>query len=293
VENGYGLSVAADGNDVWVDNIATGFVTRIDPSTNTIVATIAVAPGCDQCGGNLSIGEGAVWVDTNSANFVGSLVRRIDPRTNTVVATIDTSSPGRTSTSVIATPGGVWVPDYFAGLVRRIDPRTNKLAFVTALETEPGPTGMSYGAGSLWLCNYHGDPGLLRLDPTTLQLQAYVDVSQGRGLGCVTAIALDQAVWVLAKGPEGAPLLIERVDTTTNQVSAAVTPPGSGDVWLAADAHGVWYLDSQLGLLRLDPQSCKPVAQLAMADGTALALGDGSVWVTSQTGILSRITPST
>jgi streptogramin lyase len=257
------------------------------------VATISVGPGCDRCGGNVSLGQGAVWVDREAFGRAHDIVTRIDPRTNKVVATIDVASPGQSATSVFATPGAVWVLDYYAGLVRGIDPQTNKLVFVTALSDESGPLTMSYGAGSLWLCNYQADLGLQRLDPTTLQVQAQIDVSQGQGFGCVGAIALDQAVWVLAKGPEGEPALIERVNTTTNRVSAAAPPPeGSTNGGLAADAHGVWYLDAQLGLIRLDPRSGKAVAQLAMTDGAGLALGDGSVWVANTEGILSRITPA-
>jgi streptogramin lyase len=269
-----------------VYNFATGIVTRIDPATNTTVATFRAGPGCDRCFGNIAIGEGGVWLD----DALNDTITRIDPRTNKVVATIDTTSPGRSSTWVSVTPGAVWVLDYYAGVVSRIDPRTNKMVAVPALSDEPGPLTMSYGAGSLWLCDYHA--GLLRrLDPTTLQQQAFVDVSQNQSFGCVTAIALDQAVWVLAKGPEGAPLLIERIDTATNRVSATATPPGSGG-GLAADAHGVWYADAQLGLFRLDPQTCKLVAQLPMTDGAGLALGAGSVWFANTEGILSRITPA-
>lgn len=284
----YSIWVTADDSAVWVYNVSTGTVTHIDPASNAIVATISIGAACDQCAGSIAIGDGAIWVDNTNDR-----VTRIDPHTNKVVATIDARSLGQSSTWLSVTPGAVWVGDYYGGMVSRIDPQTNKMVAVDALSGEPGPLTMSYGAGSLWLCNYHLATGLIRLDPTTLQVQAQIDVSQSQGFGCAMAVAQDQAIWVVAKGPEGSPVLIERVDPTTNRVSAAATPPAQGDGSVIADAHGVWYFDTQLGLFRLDPQTCKVVAQLAMTDGAGgPALGAGSVWVASTTGILSRITPA-
>jgi streptogramin lyase len=284
-----GIWVAADESSAWVYNANTGIVTRIDPNTNTVAATITVGSACDQCGGNLAVGDGAVWVDEAMDNTV----TRIDPQTNKVVATIDANGPSNGPTWLSVTPGAVWVGDYYAGEVSRIDPQTDKRVAVPELSNEPGSLAMSYGAGSLWLCDYHRAPGLLRLDPATLQVQAQIDVSRNQGFGCVIASAHDDAIWVQAKGHEGNPVLIERIDPATNRVTCAATPPGSGDASLAADSHGVWYFETQLGLFRLDPQSCKAVAQLAMTDGAGgLGLGDGSIWIASQSGIVSRITPA-
>jgi streptogramin lyase len=288
--NAYGgIWLAADDSAAWVYNASTGIVTRIDPATNTVAATITVHTPCDQCGGNIAIGDGAVWVDEGMDNTV----TRIDPRTNKVVATINANGPSNNPTWLAVTPGAVWVGDYYGGEVSRIDPQTNKLAAAPALSNEPGALSMSYGAGSLWLCNYHRTPGLLRLDPASLQAQAQIDVSQSQGFGCVIATAGDNAIWVQAKGHEGYPVVLERIDPATNRVTCAATAPGSGDASLAANAQGVWYFETQLGLFRLDPQTCKAVSQFAMIDGAGgLGLGAGSIWVANQNGIVSRITPA-
>src|SRR5262249_37922487 len=55
-DDGYGI--AASDTAVWVLNGNTGNVLRIDPRTNTLVATIPVAQG----GGSIALGQGAVWV---------------------------------------------------------------------------------------------------------------------------------------------------------------------------------------------------------------------------------------
>jgi YVTN family beta-propeller protein len=78
--------------------IRRGTVSRIDPRTNAVVATIPV--GADPFG--IAVGEGSVWV----ANRRGFSISRIDPRTNKVVAAIPV---GNRPQGVAAGAGAVWV----------------------------------------------------------------------------------------------------------------------------------------------------------------------------------------
>jgi glutamine cyclotransferase len=73
--------LAAGEGGVWVLHDRT--VTRIDPTTQRVVARIKV-PGLVLGIGEIAIGGGTVWVAT------GSTLTRIDPRTNQIVATIST-----------------------------------------------------------------------------------------------------------------------------------------------------------------------------------------------------------
>jgi YVTN family beta-propeller protein len=75
-----------------------GTVSRIDPATNAVVATIPV--GHDPFG--IAADDGAVWV----ANRTGFTVSRIDPRTNRVVATIRI---GNRPQGIAVGAGAVWV----------------------------------------------------------------------------------------------------------------------------------------------------------------------------------------
>jgi YVTN family beta-propeller protein len=75
-----------------------GTVSRIDPRTNAVVATIPV--GADPFG--IAVGEGSVWV----ANRRGFSISRIDPSTNKVVAAIPV---GNRPQGVTAGAGAVWV----------------------------------------------------------------------------------------------------------------------------------------------------------------------------------------
>lgn len=75
-----------------------GTLSRIDPATNAVVATIRV--GIDPFG--VATADGAVWV----ANRTGFSVSRIDPGKNHVVATI---SVGNRAMGIAAGNGAVWL----------------------------------------------------------------------------------------------------------------------------------------------------------------------------------------
>ena len=275
--------IAADDTAVWVYNGETGKLLRIDPKTNTIVATIAVGPGCNQFCGGVAIGQGAVWVAENSA----SKVVRLDSATNKVVAIIPIPTHQAVG-GIFVTPGAVWVADYYANTVYRINPKTNTI--VATLTNQPGTDGIAFADGSLWLCEAHRDKGLVRLNPTTYQVQAQIDVSDNQGLECIGLAALGRVVWVTPS--DGATSVLERIDPTTNQVSVTASIPGTpvGGM-VVADAQGEWLLDLQTGLFRCDPQSGQLVGALAQSGGLGLASGAGSVWVAKSDGTLLRVTP--
>jgi YVTN family beta-propeller protein len=75
-----------------------GTVSRIDPRTNAVAATIAVGRYSDA----IAVGAGAVWV----ANRDDGTLSRIDPKTNSVVATIHV---GGRPEGVAVGAGAVWV----------------------------------------------------------------------------------------------------------------------------------------------------------------------------------------
>jgi YVTN family beta-propeller protein len=112
---GYTSTAIAVGNGaVWVANWYSAFsefsptrhiprpragtVSRIDPESNAVIATITV--GRDPFG--VAVGDGAVWV-TNRTAFT---VSRIDPETNEVVKTIQIGNRPR---AVAVGGGAVWV----------------------------------------------------------------------------------------------------------------------------------------------------------------------------------------
>jgi virginiamycin B lyase len=97
---------------VWTLNQTDGTVSRIDPKTNKVVATIeAGVPGP---GGDISAGEGSVWVTA-----FGFPITRIDPLTNKVVQQF----VGEGGDEIRAALGSVWLCNLKAGTVWRLDPK--------------------------------------------------------------------------------------------------------------------------------------------------------------------------
>jgi YVTN family beta-propeller protein len=97
---------------VWTLNQGDGSVSRIDPKTNKVAATIEV--GVPGGGGEISAGEGSVWVTSMEYPLT-----RIDPATNKVVQQFY----GEGGDSVRAGRGSVWLTHLRAGIVWRLDPR--------------------------------------------------------------------------------------------------------------------------------------------------------------------------
>jgi YVTN family beta-propeller protein len=87
-------------------------VSRIDPATNKLVATIKLGA---QAPSGLGIADGAVWVSAAS----DKAVFRIDPATNAVVGRIGVRGG---NVSLATGAGAVWVQSLDGNLITRIDP---------------------------------------------------------------------------------------------------------------------------------------------------------------------------
>lgn len=94
------IQALAAGDSVWVSNTMDSTVTRLDPTTLTPRATIAIPGG--QTGG-LAYADGLVWV----TSYRGNLVAAIDPATNTMLGTVPV--PGAAENIAVDPRGNLWV----------------------------------------------------------------------------------------------------------------------------------------------------------------------------------------
>jgi YVTN family beta-propeller protein len=134
------LSIAAGAGSIWLLTDFRGVLSRIDPATNGVVATVSVKPSSYAA----VFGFDAVWVTNTEAGSV----QRIDPATNRVVATIET---GPRPLFLAAGEGGVFTLNQGDGTVTRIDPATNAVA-ATIDAGVPGTGGdIATGLGRVWV----------------------------------------------------------------------------------------------------------------------------------------------
>jgi virginiamycin B lyase len=96
---------------VWTLNRGDHSVTRVDPATNKVVATIPV--GHEVGKGDIAVGEGGVWLSAP-----GSPLVRLDPRANRVAQRFTGEGGG----AVAVAHGSVWIAAA-AGTTWRIDPK--------------------------------------------------------------------------------------------------------------------------------------------------------------------------
>lgn len=104
--------LAAGLGSVWTLNQGDGSVSRIDPATNKVSATIEV--GVPGPGGDIAVGEGAVWVTA-----IGKPLSKIDPASNRVVA----QYVGKGGDALRAGLGSLWLSNHEFHEVWRIDPK--------------------------------------------------------------------------------------------------------------------------------------------------------------------------
>src|SRR6266542_673026 len=142
-------AVAAERNAVWAAHGCA--VSRVDPHTNRVVATIGLPPvrgGCWVAG--MAAGTGALWVSQSSERLL-----RVDPHSRRVVATLALVGVG----APVVTDVGVWAECCWTGIntahptgsLVRIDPARNRQVRAV-FEDAPSLVGESLVAagGEVW-----------------------------------------------------------------------------------------------------------------------------------------------
>src|SRR5262249_59436345 len=110
----------------------------------------------------------------------------------------------------------VWVAQFGQDALVRIDPQTNRV--VATIPNEPGITGVSFGAGSVWACNHHDIYyGLAQLNLQTSQVQVQIAVGDRQSRSCSSVVALAQTIWTTSHTNNAQDTTLTRVDSATNK----------------------------------------------------------------------------
>ena len=259
--NGSPTQIALAAGAVWVGDVSSGGLKRVNPEKGTVVQTIDVGNGADA----VAAGGGSVWV---ASALDGTLVR-VSPEINEVVQSITVPTGPR---GVTFGDASVWVASRYARTITRIDASSGKVTWTARVGGSP--IGIAVGAGAVWTTN-ETDASVSRVDPRTGRVQQRIGVGNSPGPVQVG----DGAVWV-ANTLDGT---VSRIDPATNAVAATI-PVGEGPASLAVGEEGVWVANELGGtLMRIDPRTNAVVETIQTGQRpTGVALEGGRLWVASR-----------
>jgi YVTN family beta-propeller protein len=266
---------------VWVANHHGSSVSRIDPATNEVIATIPLGEGP----GRLTTGYGYVWVD----DYNGGGFWRIDPKTNRAQKLWSPSASDHWDGicgDTVAGAGFVWAFGGPHGPLFKVNPSSGRVIDTAKIDpcgdgVTDGSVGVATGAGSLWVGSGRGS--LLRLDPETLEVQGTIETHGGSIWVGPTSFS-GSALWVtqLPKGDDFDNGYLLRIDPATNRVTARV-PVGFGPNDTCVEGGSVWVLNGMDGTVsEVSPSTARVRRTITIGGGedAALACGFGSVWAT-------------
>ena len=266
-------NVAAGEGAAWFVTDGEDTISRIDPETKEVTGTVET-PGVP---GRLAAGEGALWVGNGGGRFVTTTVSisRVDPRSNRVTRTLKlpdttgdnlTASPNTGFAQIAVGAGAVWArnPD---DTISRIDPATGGLVDTIDVAVST----IAAGKEGVWFVPWDR-PSVKRIDPRTNRVVQTIPI----GANSLPAIAVGAgSVWATAEN-EG---LVWRIEPGERPVTRTIDV-GVGVSYIAFGEGAVWtanYMDGTVS--RIDPRTNAVTDRIAGGAPQALAVGEGSAWV--------------
>jgi hypothetical protein len=227
--------LAADASGVWATDATTAILTRVDPGTRKVAATI---PAGLSPKGVLVTADG-VWV----ADVHGGTVLPIDPATNRVGKAITVGPLGPSGPNWLAHgPESIWVGIPNNSTIARINPRTHAVeATIHAPDASTPCGGFAVERDAVWITGCSATASIVRVDPTSNTVVATVDLG---GYGYNPTL-INGAPWVSVDTGDAASGRLVRIDTATNSIDRVLVPGpsfgGGGDLVVAAGS--VWVVD--------------------------------------------------
>jgi len=258
--------VAFGDGSVWVGNLADRNLTRIDPDTMKVLATISLGKRTPT---GIAFGFGAVWV---AHGLLGDL-SRVDPQFNEPALPTDVADPifGSPNGSVTTGLGSVWAV-FGDSTLARIEPADARVVERTRAGSLPG--GITISGASVWVAN-SGDATVTRYNPSTFT-EAPLDIFRvGRR---PTGIAAgEEAIWVVNTASDS----LRRIDPRSGDEEQITV--GRGATAVAVGEGAVWVANPEAGTLsRIDPETYEvDTIELGNAP-SGVVVADGLVWATIQ-----------
>lgn len=201
-------------------------------------------------------------------------VARIDSATRSFAVALQV---GRDPVGVASGLGAIWVINEADQTIQSIDPTTGEGDPATAVPSG-NPSGVAVGEGRLWIASEFGagfsvgvpQAGGLRISPVHEEWAGISEIALGGGWVWLTYPVRGEVVRLDPATPSqaGEPIIVE--GSPTSIVVGGDTP----SVWVADE------LDERV--LRIDPETSQYERFDIPGGPVGLAVGAGSVWVTSQ-----------
>ncbi|MFM6933072.1 MAG: DUF6923 family protein [Novosphingobium sp.] len=163
------LNVVSGAGSIWIASDDAGVISRIDPKTNTVVATVKVDSGTWY----LAYGFGALWAVSSNQQSV----QRIDPKTNAVTKR---TALGKTPGFLAAGVGGVWVQEQGDGTVARVDPRSGEVTGRAKVGEVLKYGDIDTGGGKVWVRTTE-EQTFVVIDPKRMMTVARLGKPEGSG----------------------------------------------------------------------------------------------------------------
>jgi virginiamycin B lyase len=258
---------------VWAASTKPFALSRIDPGTNKVVATVKLAG--EACSG-LASGFGSIWVPVCGKK--PALVR-VDAAKNAISAVL-AIAPAGPEGGITSSDDSVWMVIDKSGTLARIDPVTNRVRQQIAIA--PGSFNPLFSNGIVWVTGIESNV-LTAVDAISGKILEVISVGpKPRFL-----TAGEGSVWTLNQG-DGT---VSRVDETSRKLVATIQvgiPGGGGDIDYGGGS--VWPTVFDVPLTQIETTTNRVVRQWVGNGGDSLRCGFGSIWITDyEKGLLSRI----
>lgn len=283
--------ISAGAGGLWVLNINSATLSRIDVRTRRLVETkgIGGTPSGGGVPGNVVASADEVWLNAAGCNggTTGALIHAFTvrdggldltgaddvPVAGVVAAKHRSSATTGGGCGLAASGESAWAatngPD---GLARiDYDPVVGRSHAVWG-RPRASAQALATGYGSLWAIDSES-LDILKIDPRTGREQA-----QMRAGADPVAIATGaQAVWVANEGDNS----VSRINPRTNRVEQAI-PVGRGPAAVATGGGAVWVaMGDGASVARIDPRTNRVTATIAVGHrAQGIAVAGGLVWVT-------------
>lgn len=229
---------------LWVSDCASGVITRMEPKTGKIEATLNIGAGKARLG--VVSTPDSVWVLTDNKTTLS----RIDPDSNSVVGEVRV---GASCNTMLYAEASIWVVCPADDQLLRMNPLTNLVD--QRIKVTATPTAVASGDGSMWVLGLK-EGKIDRIDPKTNKVIKTLDLSIPGATEGSLAYG-ENALWATATG---FPLM--RIDTTADKEAVVQQFWGEGGGLVMTASGAVWVTNpKESKLLRLDPK--RVIATLA------------------------------